>query len=132
MKEIQVTVYDKQIYETHYDEAENRFVGNLAIKDGCVYITYKDEKDKITTVVKWKNNVVSVKRMGTVQAKLIFDVEQAHSSSYQMPYGTIDMVFQTDKIDIYYLEKGVKLYIEYKIMMDNQKISDNIYMIVAN
>ncbi len=132
MKEVQISVYDKQIYEDHSDEAENKFTGTLAFKNDNIYIAYKDIEQDVTTVVKVKNNVVYIKRLGSVKGSLEFNLNQSNKTLYVTPYGEMEMEIMTKRCDIYILEKGVKIYIEYKIIMQDAKISDNIYMIVTN
>jgi len=132
MKEVQVRVFDKQIYPTHSDEAENTFSGNLAIKGDDIFITYKDKSTGINTIIKAYKTGVSVKRMGTMNGRLKFEVDKPYRTLYGTPYGEIPIEIQTSKSDIYLLEKGIKIYIEYKILMDCEKVSDNIFMIVAN
>ena len=132
MKEAQITVYDKQIYPTHSDEAENKFFGNITFKNESVYITYKDPEQNITTVIKAKDNIVSVKRLGMMRGNLEFDSSRVHKTIYSTPYGDMEIEIITKKCELYFLTKGVKIYIEYKIMMQGEKVCDNIYLIVAN
>ena len=132
MKEVQVTVYDKQIYESHSDEGENKYIGNLAFKNDNIYITYKEEEQKITTMIKVKNGVVSIKRLGAIKGDLEFNINSPNKSLYTTPYGTMELEIVTDKCEVYLLEKGVKIYIEYKIMMQDTKVSENVYLIVTN
>lgn len=132
MKEAQITVYDKQIYPTHSEEAENKFPGNITFKNESVYITYKDQEQNVTTIIKAKDNVVSVKRLGMMRGNLEFDSSKIHKTIYSTPYGDMDLEIITEKCDVYLLTKGVKIHIEYKIMMQGEKVSDNIYLVVAN
>ncbi len=132
MKDVQVTVYDKQIYESHSDEGENNYTGNLAFKNDNIYITYKDEEQKITTMVKVKDGVVNIKRLGAIKGDLEFNINKPNKSLYSTPYGEMEIEIITNQCDVYILEKGVKIYIEYKIMMQGSQISENVYMVVTN
>ncbi len=132
MKEVQVRVFDKQIYPTHSDEAENTFSGNLATKEDDIFITYKDKATGVNTIIKASKEGVLVTRMGAMNGKLKFEVDKPHKTLYGTPYGEMPIEIQTSKSDIYLLEKGIKIYIEYKILMDCEKVSDNIFMVVAN
>ena len=132
MRDVQIKVCDKQIYESHSDSNEMNFKGQLAFKNNNLYITYKDEQSGVTTIIKAKDNKVSVKRLGAVKGDLNFNVEQPHHTIYHTPHGELEMEIITGKCDVYILEKGVKICIEYKILMQGEKISDNIYMIMAN
>lgn len=132
MKEVQVRVFDKQIYPTHSDEAENTFDGNLVIKGDDIFITYKEQSTGINTVIKASKVGVSVTRMGVMHGKLKFEVDKPYKTLYGTPYGEMPIEIQTSKSEIYLLEKGIKIYIEYRILMNDEKVSDNIFMIVAN
>lgn len=132
MKEVKVRVFDKQIYPTHSDEAENTFTGNLAIKDENIFITYKDKTTDVNTIIKASKQGVSVKRMGAMHGKLKFEVDKPYKTLYGTPYGEMSIEIQTSKSEVYLLEKGIKIYIEYKMLMNGEKVSDNIFMIVAN
>lgn len=132
MKEVQVRVFDKQIYSTHSDEAENTFKGNLAVKADDIFITYKDKTTGVNTIIKASKEGVSVKRMGAMHGKLKFEVDKPYKTLYGTPYGEMPIEIQTSKSEVYLLEKGIKIYIEYKLLMNDEKISDNIFMIVAN
>lgn len=131
MKDIQLTVYDKQVYDTHSDANEQTYKGQLVYKDEGIYITYKDAEG-VTTLIKAKDNKVSVKRYGAVKADLIFNVNNIHKTLYHTPYGEMEMEIVTKTCDIYILKKGIKINIEYAIHMQGQKISDNIYLMMAN
>lgn len=132
MKETQITVYDKQIYPTHSDEAENKFLGNITFKNEMLYITYKDKQQNVTTIIKAKDNKVSIKRLGAMRGNLEFDTTKSHKTIYSTPYGDMEIEIVTQKCEVYFLTKGVKIHIQYKIMMQDEKVSDNIYLIVAN
>lgn len=132
MKNVHIKVYDKQTYETHDDTNETEFEGQLAFKNDSVYITYKDHDMGVTTIIKTKNGVVYVKRMGTLKGNLEFDRQKPFQTIYYTPYGEMEIQIITKKCEVYILEKGIKIYIDYKIIMQGKPISDNIYMIVAN
>lgn len=132
MKDVQVTVYDKQIYDTHSDTNEKVFNGQLVFKNEGVYITYKDPGEGVTTIIKAKDSKATVKRFGTLKGDLYFNMEEPHNTIYYTPYGEMQIEIITHQCDMYILEKGIKINIEYTILMQGEKISDNIYMIVAN
>lgn len=132
MRDVEVKVYDKQVYPTHFDEANNKFKGNIASKNGSIYITYKDTVTGVTTIIKTVDKGVVVKRIGAMNGQLVFERGKIHTTQYATPYGMMPLEIKTNKCDIYLLEKGVKIYIEYMIFMDNQKVSDNTFMVITN
>lgn len=132
MEDVSIKVYDKQIYEEHEDVNETEFRGQLVFRNEGIYITFKDEKIKVTTIIKAKNGVVSVKRLGALKGNLEFSTHNSHLSIYTTPYGEMEINIVTEKCEIEVLEKGIKIYIEYKLLMQEELISHNIYKIVAN
>lgn len=132
MKQVEIKVYDKQIYDTHSDSNEVAYKGQLTFKNEGIFITYKEPETNNTTMIKVRDNKISVKRYGEMKADLYFDKELPHRTIYYTPYGPMEIEIKTSKCDTYILEKGIKLYIEYAIWMQDKKVSDNIYMLVAN
>lgn len=132
MKEVNIRVFDKQIYPTHSDEAENIFNGNFAIKNEDIFITYKDKTTGVNTIIKVSKGCISVTRVGALNGKLKFTIDEPFKTIYGTPYGDMSIEIHTNKSDIYLLEKGIKIYIEYKVLIEGEKASDNIFMIVAN
>ena len=132
MRDVDVKVYDKQVYPTHFDEANNSYKGNVALKNDKIYITYKDESSGVTTIIKTANKGVVVKRIGALGGELHFEKGKIYTTQYATPYGMLPLEIKTNKCDIYVLEKGIKIYIEYMIFMENNKVSDNTFMIITN
>lgn len=132
MNDVKIQVYDKQIYEEHEDINEMQFEGQTTFKNNSIYVTYKDPEMGVTTIIKIKNGVVFVKRLGALKGDLEFNKQQPHKTIYYTPYGEMEIEIITKECDLFFLEKGIKIYIDYKIIMQGKKISDNIYMIVAN
>ncbi len=132
MKQVEVKVYDKQIYDTHFDSNEVSYKGELTFKNEGIFITYKEKENNTTTMIKAKDNKIAVKRYGSMKAELFFDKGMPHKTVYHTPYGEMEMQIKTHKCDTYILEKGIKIYIEYSIWMQDKKVSDNVYMLVAN
>ncbi|MDF2596702.1 MAG: hypothetical protein K0R69_3043 [Clostridia bacterium] len=132
MKNVKIKVYDKQIYETHDDTNETEFDGQLSFRNESVYITYKDQEMGVTTIIKTKGGIVWVKRVGNLKGDMTFDTQNPDRTIYYTPYGEMEIQIITKKCDVYILEKGIKIMIDYKILMQDKVISDNIYMIVVN
>ena len=132
MKEVRVKVFDKQTYPTHSDQAEHVFDGHLAIKNEDIFITYKDKATGVNTVIKASKKDIIVTRTGTMNGKLKFDCNEPFKTLYGTPYGELPIEIHTSKREVYFLEKGIKIYIEYEILIQGEKASDNTFMIVAN
>lgn len=131
MKDITVKVYDEQKYDTHRDSNETAFKGKLAFKNDSIYITYKDEEMGVATTIKTKNGIVWVKRTGNLNANLEFNANKPQTTIYSTPYGEMEIHIITKKCEVYILEQGVEIQINYQILMQNEHISDNIYMVLV-
>lgn len=132
MRDVEIKVYDKQVYPTHFDEAEHCYKGNLAMKNEKMYVTYKDETTGITTILKVVTDGVIIKRIGAMAGELRFQKNKPYVTQYTTPYGVLPIEIRTHKCDVYVLEKGIKVYIEYMILMEDKKVSDNTFMIITN
>ncbi|WP_180270774.1 DUF1934 domain-containing protein [Sporanaerobium hydrogeniformans] len=132
MQDVTIKVFDKQIYESHSDTNETKFKGQLTYKGSSVYITFKDTQTGVTTFIKAKKGIVSVKRMGSLQGNLEFNREMPHRTLYFTPYGEMEIQIITHSCQVEAKEKGIKIALDYQIRMQGKKISDNIYIIEAN
>ncbi|MBE6023965.1 MAG: DUF1934 domain-containing protein [Cellulosilyticum sp.] len=132
MKDVQIRIYDKQIYSSHFDESQNEFKGKIAVKDNDIYILYKDQTTQTNTTIKASEQGVSIKRTGAMNGNLQFEKGKTTRCLYGTPYGNMLIDIETANIEVYLLEKGVKIYIEYAMLMDGEKMSDNIFIAMAN
>ena len=89
MKDVQIRVYDKQIYSTHSDQSENTFKGKIAVKDNDIYILYKDQSSQTNTTIKASDQGITVKRTGAMNGNLRFDKENITRCLYGTPYGNM-------------------------------------------
>lgn len=132
MRNVKVTVYDKQVYPTHFEEAEHVHQGSVTLKNNHIYVTYKETETGITNLIKTSDEGIVVKRIGALGGQLRFEKGKVHTTQYATPYGIMPLEIQTTKCDIYMLEKGIKLYIEYMLFMEKEKVSDHTLMIITN
>lgn len=78
--------------------------GSYYQRSGAYYITYDESEisgmEGSRTVIKIKNNQVTLTRMGPSHSKMIFDTTQAYNGIYHTPYGDFDMRIHTEVLDI--------------------------------
>lgn len=132
MKDVQIRVYDKQIYPTHFDESENSFKGKISMKNNDIYLLYTDENTQTKTTIKVSGQGITVKRSGGMNGTLQFDKEKITRNAYRTPYGNMLIDIETTNTEVYLLEKGVKINIAYTMLMHGEKISENAFMVMAN
>lgn len=104
--------------ETHAD-------GNLYFKNGKYYIIY-DEPDvtqmkDCTTTVKTDLKTVSVKRGGSINTNLDFELNTSRNCVYKFEFGTIIMETKATVIDINLSEQGGRICLEYELDTGGEK-----------
>lgn len=133
MKTLKLKLTTIQKYEDHDNKEEMMIEGVVAGRNGSEYITFKQFDPNynvtISNLVKVKNGVVTIKRSGAIESTMIFDKEKPYATNYETPYGQLDIYVTTHEIESQLLQGDVKLKVEYEIMMQGKKISDNIYCI---
>ena len=133
MKTLKLKLTTIQKYEDHDNKEEMMIEGVVAGRNGSEYITFKQFDPNynvtISNLVKVKDGVVTIKRSGAIESTMIFDKEKSYSTNYETPYGQLDIYVTTHEIESQLLQGDVKLKVEYEIMMQGKKISDNIYCI---
>lgn len=133
MNQLKLVIRDTQRYETHEDMNEEIVEAVVAIKGESSYITFKQEDKNfntmITTLIKVKKGVMTVKRTGGIQSEIIFDVLKPHEMMYTTPMGQMHIEFETHELETRIEEDKVTLKVRYSIIMQGAKTSENLYFI---
>lgn len=133
METRQLKLITTQAYETHENTDEMLIDAIVAERNGSTYITFKqpipDHNVVVNNMVKIKGPTVQVKRSGGLTSNLEFDINKEFTTSYETPYGFLDIRIKTKSIESFILQDDVKLKICYEMIMQGKKISDNIYII---
>lgn len=133
MREEQLKIIDSQKYDTHQDTNETIVQGTVAARGDSTYITFKQKDESfgvmITTLIKIKKGVVSVKRQGGIQSSLVFDIIKPQETLYQTPMGEMEICIETHEIENRTTQQNVHLKIGYTIFMQGKKTSENMYFI---
>lgn len=84
--------------------------GKFYIKNDSYYIVYDESElsgmEGSTTTLKIKDNIVSMKRFGSNNSKLIFEKGIKHKTEYETMYGIMDMEVATNNMEVKLLEEG--------------------------
>lgn len=131
MQTLQLKLTTSQQYEDYKNQDEVYIQGQLAERNGSIYITF-EQVDKAMHVriknwVKIKKGVVSIKRSAAVETKMLFDEQTPYTTQYETPYGCLDLSIITQKIEYVLSETTFKLKIVYEMHMQGKKVSDNYY-----
>lgn len=133
MKEIEAIIGSKQIYLSDEDTQKHKVVVKVSEKEESIYLFFdcidESTQEMVHHQIKIKAGKVYVTRKGAIQNHLIFDKETPYVTSYQTPYGILDMTLITQAITCKILQDDINLEIKYEIIMQGEKISDNIYFI---
>lgn len=119
-----ISVGSKQI--GNEDEAiEIITQGEFYEKENCYYAVYEETAlsgmEGTTTTLKIKPNEFSLIRMGTTNAKMKFKNNKKEVSMYNTPYGTLELLIETNKLNIDVNNEGGKVFIDYDMSLQGQK-----------
>lgn len=129
MEQCKILVMDKQIYNTHEEENKVSYEALLAEKDSAVYVIFNERGQNIKTTIKIRDNIVCVKRQGSMNVYLQFKEGQDFHTFYPTDFGNMDLTFKTTKVEINRNLSHFMLKLHYELWMQGSKISDNIYSI---
>lgn len=133
MNTIKLKIKNTQKYDTHEDASEEIVEGIVAIKGESTYITFKQEDPNfnatVTTLIKIKKGIMTVKRQGSIQSGLTFNILQPQETLYSTPMGDMQIQIETHELENRTTEESVYLRARYSIFMQGQKTSENIYFI---
>lgn len=128
-----ITIVGKQSDGVQQDSIETIQGGHYRHVGDCDVISYEemllDEQTEHTVstrnLLKIQPDFVSLTKRGLLHTKMDFAVGQPFHGFYQTPYGVFDMVIQTKKITLQKEEDKMKLYIQYRLELNGEFISDS-------
>ncbi|SHH51218.1 DUF1934 domain-containing protein [Clostridium grantii] len=101
--------------------------GEFYKKDDSFFAVYEETKisgmEGTTTILKVKGDEFSLIRKGTTNTKMKFIDKDESISLYNTPYGTLELIICTNKLDIQVNEDGGEVSIDYDLIVDGQKTS---------
>ncbi|KYH29406.1 MULTISPECIES: DUF1934 domain-containing protein [Clostridium] len=99
--------------------------GKFYKKNNCYYAIYDETEisgmEGTTTTLKIKPDEFTLIRMGSTNAKVEFKDKASDVSMYNTPYGALELVVQTNKLDINVNDNGGKISIDYNMALAGQK-----------
>lgn len=91
--------------------------GKLYEKKGDTYLVYKEklghEEESVTTTIKILENEISIKRFGTTNSNMIFNVDKIYNSKYHTGQGIFDIEINTKKLNVVKNESSMDINIKY-------------------
>lgn len=99
--------------------------GKFYKKQNSYYAIYEETEMSgmkgTTTTLKIKPDKFTLIRMGSTNAKIDFMDRGSNVSLYDTPYGHLELVIQTNKVDINVDDNGGKVTIDYNMSLAGQK-----------
>lgn len=133
METIKLKMQTAQKYETHEDTMEEIIDATVATRGESAYITFKQQDTNfnttITTLIKIKKGIVTVRRQGGIQSQMEFNILKPHETPYSTPMGDMTIKIETHEIESHIEGDKVRLKIRYTIYMQGKKTSENLYFI---
>ena len=130
--EYRITVSNRQTIDSETDTIEETAYGNYTEKNGKQYITYKTENDgdKISSMIKIDGNEILIKRTGSVNSSMTYKVDTKKEFLYHLPYGTVPMEIETQRIVSKLDENGGTIELVYTLTVQGEKYFNDMKGIV--
>ena len=131
--EYRITVSNRQTIDSETDTIEETAYGNYTEKNGKQYITYKTENDgdKISSMIKIDGNEILIKRTGSVNSSMTYKVDTKKEFLYHLPYGTVPMEIETQRIVSKLDENGGTIELVYTLMVQGEKYFNDMKITVS-
>lgn len=109
--------------------------GNLYLRNGKYYIIYEEpdvsQMKDCTTTVKTDLKTVSVKRGGSINTNLEFELNCEKRCVYKFEFGTIIMETKATVIEVSLTEEGGVIYLEYELDTGGEKSLNKLKMTIT-
>lgn len=91
--------------------------GKLTVENGEYVLSYEESKitglEGTTTVIRAKDDSVTLIRHGSVSSMMLFEVGKTHLTDYRTEYGIITLGVTAQKVDVRMGENGGQINVDY-------------------
>lgn len=131
--EYRIIVKNKQTIDGRTETIEEIAYGNYYEKNGKQYILYKTENDddKTSSMIKVDKDTIQIKRSGSVNSLMVYKAGENRKFMYEIPYGTIEMELETEKIISMLEEKGGEIRLLYTLSVQGEKYFNDMVITVV-
>lgn len=121
--EYRIIVSNRQTIDKETDTIEEIAYGSYHEKNGKQYIIYRTENDEdnVSSTIKVDGTEVIIKRSGSVNSKMVYKVDEKRRFLYKIPYGTIEMEIETQRIISNLDETGGTIELVYTLTVQGEK-----------
>lgn len=106
------------------DKIEVISKGNFKILDEGYEVSYEESEisgmEGTTTTIKVTSEKVILERKGSTESMIIFEDKGSHVSLYNTPYGMLELITNTESLEIDINEEGGKINIDYEVAIAGQ------------
>ncbi len=121
-----ITVTNLQTIDGETDTITETAYGAYSVKNNKIYIRYKTENGRSSTLITVDDKSVTIKRRGENTSSMTYERDKKTEFEYRTPYGAIPMEIDTQKIVTAFSPNGGTLKIGYIIKTMNDKYKNNI------
>lgn len=89
MKDVKITLKTEYLLDGTFETFE--YNGRLDTRNGCDYLQYEEENQKVKTIIKASANEAVISRSGEMKSTLKIIENGKISTVYQTPYGPFPM-----------------------------------------
>lgn len=131
--EYRIIVSNKQTIDGETDTIEEIAYGSYHEKNGKQYIMYKTENDddKVSSMIKLDGNEVQIKRSGSINSTMVYKAGTKCIFMYNLPYGTVEMELETERIISNLAENGGTIEMLYTLSVQGEKYYNDMKITVV-
>ncbi len=109
--------------------AETVYPGKGYEKEGCYYVFYEeiDPDDQSVTKVSLRISPdrITTRKRGAVNTEMTFVLDECLMAEYDTPYGIIDLLVSTERLEVRREEKGLTAELEYRLSLGGSESVTN-------
>lgn len=124
-----IIITNKQTIDNEKDTIEEKVSGKYYIRNGKKYIIYKNPE--VSTMIIVDEKEIIIRRKGNVSSDMHYRCGRKTSFKYRMPYGSVDMEIDTEKVVDALFENGGTLHIVYTLIMQSGRYNNNMKITVS-
>ncbi len=127
----EVTVSIRGIHSSGGDDSvEVVSMGDMLEKDGNICVSYEEASDEgedcqiVKSLMKVKPEQVEIIKKGPAETHMIFVEGKDTMSYYSTPFGELEVVIHTQRLERVELENGFQILLEYALEVNASHMSD--------
>ncbi len=111
------------------NRTETVYPGKGYEKEGCYYVFYEeiDPDDQSVTKVSLRISPgrITTRKRGAVNTEMTFVLDECLMAEYDTPYGIIDLLVSTERLEVRREEKGLTAELKYRLSLGGSESVTN-------